>query len=69
MPEKWTGNLIGRMHNDRITYEELGAELGVKKAYISLILNGQRKPKGIRERMETALDAIIERRRHDKSSA
>ena len=35
MPEKWTGRLIGRMHNERITYEQLANEMGVNKAYIS----------------------------------
>ena len=51
MPEAWTGRLIGRMHNNRITYAELGAELGIGK------------PKDIQKRMENALDAIIERRK------
>jgi len=69
MPEKWTGRLIGRMHNERVTYDELGAELGVSKAYISMVLNGRRKPHGIRERMESALNAIIQRRASDKTSA
>lgn len=45
MPEKWTGRLIGRMHNERITYEQLANEMGVNKAYISMILNGKRKGK------------------------
>ena len=62
MPEKWTGRLVGRMHNERITYDELAAELGVTKAYISMILNGKRKPPHIRRRMETAVDQIVERR-------
>lgn len=52
MPETWTGNLIGRMHNKGITYDELAAEMGVGKAYISMILNGGRKPTDIRKRME-----------------
>ena len=62
MKEKWTGRLIGRMHNEDVTYEELGAEMGVGKAYVSMILNGARKPAGIKERMESAFDAIIVRR-------
>ena len=62
MKEKWTGRLIGRMHNEDVTYEELGAEMGVGKAYVSMILNGARKPAGIKERMEEAFDAIIARR-------
>lgn len=67
MPEKWTGRLIGRMHNERITYEQLANEMGVNKAYISMILNGKRKPPNIRKRMETALEAIIKREREKQS--
>lgn len=62
MPEVWTGNLIGRMHNKGITYDELAAEMGVGKSYISMILNGRRKPANIRKRMEDAVDTIILRR-------
>lgn len=63
MPEKWTGRLIGRLHNEKITYEELAKEMGVTKAYISMILNGARKPEGIRERMESAVTAILDRKK------
>ena len=42
MPEKWTGRLIGKMHNEKITYDELANELGVTKSYVSMILNGMR---------------------------
>lgn len=67
MPEKWTGRLIGRMHNERITYEQLANEMGVNKAYISMILNGKRKPPNIQKRMEAALGAIIKRDRNDQA--
>lgn len=67
MPEKWTGRLIGRMHNERITYEQLANEMGVNKAYISMILNGKRKPPNIQKRMETALEEIIKREREKQS--
>lgn len=63
MPEKWTGRLIGEMHNQNITYADLASELGVTKSYISMILNGARKPSGIRERMEAAVSEIVKRRR------
>ena len=62
MPEKWTGRLIGRMHNNKITFEDLAKELGVSKPYVSMILNGRRSPDGIRGRMESAVDRIIERK-------
>lgn len=59
MPERWTGRLIGKMHNERITYDELAAELGVTKAYVSMILNGKRNPDGIRHRMEEAVNRLV----------
>ncbi len=61
MPEVWTGNLIGKMHNKDITYDELAEEMGVTKSYISMILNGRRKPADIRKRMEDAVNTIIQR--------
>lgn len=68
MPEEWTGHLVGKMHNERITYEELANELGFTKPYISMILNGKRSPNGIRRRMEEAVDHLIDRRRTEKDS-
>lgn len=62
MPEAWTGNLIGKMHNKGITYDDLAEEMGVTKSYISMILNGKRKPPGIRGRMDTAISTIVQRR-------
>ena len=62
MPEEWTGHLVGRMHNAGVSYEELGAELGVGKAYVSMILNSRRKPEGIEERMEEAFEAVLMKR-------
>lgn len=63
--DKWTGRLIGRMHNEEVTYEELGAEMGVSKAYVSMILNGARKPNGVQAKMESAFDSIIARRKEE----
>ena len=49
------------MHNNGITYDDLANEIGVTKPYISMILNGKRKPEGIRKRMEDAVSALIAR--------
>ena len=68
MPEKWTGNLVGKMHNNQITNEDLARELGVTAAYVSMILNGKRKPPEIKNRMEDALKAIIEKRKQGVTS-
>lgn len=62
MKEAWTGRLVGKMHVEEITMEELGREIGVGKAYISQILNGIRRPAGAKERLEAAFKAIVERR-------
>lgn len=66
MPEKWTGELIGKMHNARITYDELAAEMGVTKSYISMILNGTRNPDGAQQRLEAAFDAVVAREKEEK---
>lgn len=62
MPEKWTGRLVGEMHNESITYDDLAREMGVNKSYISMLLNGKRKPVGIQKRMEEAVNAIIQKK-------
>ena len=62
MPETWTGNLIGKMHNKDVTYDELAEEMGVTKSFVSMILNGHRRPPDIRNRMEVAFNSIIQRR-------
>lgn len=63
MPESWTGRLIGKMHNNRITFEMLANELGVTKNYVGMILNGHRKPPNIQKRMEDAVSTIIDRKK------
>ena len=65
MKERWTGDLVGKMHVHDITYEDLASEVGWGKAYVSMILNGQRRPEGAREKLEAAVVSIIERRQSD----
>lgn len=67
MNEKWTGNLIGKMHNEGVTYQDLADEMAVTKSYISMILNGSRKPKDIKQRMEDAFASIVEKRKAEQS--
>lgn len=40
MPDAWTGLLVGKMHNKKITYGMLASRLGVTKGYVSMVLNG-----------------------------
>lgn len=59
MPDKWTGDLVGKMHNHRITYEELANKLGVTKAYVSMVLSGSRKPKNAETKFQEAVTSLI----------
>lgn len=59
MPEKWTGELVGRMHVNRITAKELAQHMGLRHEYVSAVLNGKRSPSGAEERFVQALDEII----------
>lgn len=63
MPEKWTGTLIGQMHCNNVTFDDLAKEMGCTKAYVSMILNSKRKPPKAKERLEAAYKAIIARRK------
>lgn len=63
MLESWTGKLVGKMHVHEITYDEVAAELGVTRSYVSMLLNGHRKPLDTRKRLEAAVDAVIAKRK------
>lgn len=67
MPEKWTGKLIGEMHNAGVTYQELADEMGVTKPYVSMLLNSRRSPKGVQERMESAFRALLQKKSRESS--
>lgn len=62
MPDPWTGDLIGRMHNEGVTAAELASELGCTRAYVSMIFHGSRTPEGAQERFEAAFEKIVSRR-------
>lgn len=59
MPEKWTGDLVGRMHNAGITNEQLARKLGICKSYLGAILNGKRKPKNAEKRLNEAFEELL----------
>ena len=62
MPEKWTGDLVGRMHNAKITQQDIANELGTTKAYISMILNGSKTPNNAQQRLEDAFQAAYKKK-------
>ena len=61
MLAQWIGDFVGRMHRNRVTITQLGQEMGVTREYLSMILNGHREPEGIEQRMNDALDSLIEK--------
>lgn len=63
MVEKWTGELIGKMHNNGIKQIDLANKLGLSNAYVGMIFRGERKPDKIRERMESAINELIAERK------
>lgn len=64
MPKDWTGDLVGLMHNHRITNRMLATALGVTDRYVSMILNGHREPPGAEERFKAALSELITQENH-----
>lgn len=63
MPKKWTGNLVGLLHDNKISKTQLAEELGVTREYVSMVLNGHREPEGAEGKFTAALNRIIERKR------
>ena len=59
LPKEWTGNLVGLMHNKRITNIQLAEKLGVTDRYVSMVLNGHREPDGAEQRFSAAVDELI----------
>ena len=62
LPKKWTGDLVGLMHTNGISQQELADVLGVTNRYVSMVLNSHKEPAGAKERFSAALNHIIERK-------
>ncbi len=60
--EEWTGEVAKQMHLYSISAADIAREMGCVRSYVTMILNGQREPRGGRERVEAALERCIERR-------
>lgn len=59
MPEKWTGEVVGIMHVNRISYQMLADRIGWHVKYLSAVMNGHRKPTGAERMVKDALDEIL----------
>lgn len=61
MLAQWIGDFVGKMHRHRVTITQISREMGVTREYLSMILNGHREPSGIENRMNDALNSVIEK--------
>lgn len=58
MPEKWTGDLLAKMHLSNITAKQLAKTVGWHPKYLSAVLNGRRTPKNAEATLREALDHL-----------
>lgn len=63
MPEEWTGNVIGIMHNNRITYQQLADKLNWHVKYLSAVMNSKRNPPDAERKVRHALTELLEETR------
>lgn len=59
MPKKWTGDLVGLMHTNKISFQALADKLGVTNRYVSMVLNGHREPPGAEGKFLAAVNELI----------
>ena len=59
----WTGEFVGKMHEHRVTCNDLGEEAGVSSSYVSMILSGRRKPDNGKEMLEEAFQKVLEKQK------
>lgn len=66
--EEWTINAAGLMHYNKISNIDVSKKLGVTAEYVSMLLNGKKKPANAETRIMTAISDII-RERESKNNA
>lgn len=59
MLAQWIADVVGQMHKHKISKTEIAEHLGVTREYVSMVLNGHRKPAGAEDRFRQAVEEII----------
>jgi hypothetical protein len=59
MLAQWMGEIVGQMHNNKISQSQLADRLGIRREYVSVILNGHRCPAGAEARFRAAVNELI----------
>lgn len=62
MPAQWTAEILGKMHLFGVTAKQLAEEAGWHPKYLSRVMNGHIEPKTAREKLNAALERIIDRK-------
>lgn len=62
MPAQWTGTVVGKIHNNKLTAKELAKEIGWNEKYLSQVLNSENPPKDAERKVNYALERIIDRK-------
>lgn len=65
MIAQWCGDVVCKMHINRITSAQLAEQLGVTPEYVSMVLNGHRKPKYAQEKFTAAVNALVEKAKEE----
>lgn len=63
MPDQWTGELLGKMHNAGVTSRELADKLGYSRGYVSMLFNSKRGKHSKQEEFERAFAEILKERK------
>lgn len=58
MPQKWTANVVARMHLAKVTTKRLAEESGYTPEYVSMVLNGHRDTESAKAAILVALDRL-----------
>ena len=62
-PEKWTGDIVKKMHLNGINQSQISEEIGVSREIVCKTLSGKYQMKNAKERFSEAIDSIIDRRK------
>lgn len=56
--EDWTADVVGRMHQARITGKQLADRAGITNAYLSTVLNGHKGTEETKAKIFAALESL-----------
>ena len=62
-PEKWTGNIVKKMHLNGINQSQISEEMGVSREIVCKTLSGKYQMKNAEERFTAAINSILAKRK------